>query len=1311
MSALRTAGTRSRFSCFLNILLIVFRTPTDAQQISLHSEGASFPDSVYQKWSESYRTYRSPKKDVVLSYKATSSSQGLNLIVNAPQKANFVGSDNPLSGQFAGKDLDLLIFPTVAGGIVIAYNLPSCQKTAGQTLNLTREHVVGIFNGTFVKWNDPSIQMVNSMCNLPNSSIIVIARRVSSGTTKTFTSALSAFDLAWKEKKGNFSEGTKEGTDIPVYWYPDVIRYYGSTNRDIGSLVRSIFYSLSYLSVGEAESDNNSYAAIGNINEEFTLPTMASLQAAMIYKENDTSLTPYLVDPKTPGAYPVSSYTYLVFYRTYTTDCATVMEMVRFFMWLTSDPQAQKDADHYGFSTLSDRMKQRVHDEVLKKVTCNGELVIDMIEADNEETVETPAWVIPVSITVSACLLLFAAMAAYIMYQRFKLNSVNHRHDWNIPIEDIVFFYDEKMQLTSVSGRSKFLRQKSVKSFMSIGQISEGPELLSQILQWPGKWRGNTIGIRFLDVLDMRKVTRDVENTMLWMRDSLININVVRFYGLTELDGARYVIGDYCSKGTILDILQNGKYNLSEDLKMAVAVEISSGMSFLHMHGIVHGMLTSHCCMLDNKWTVKIADWEYCKLFFSYKSKMNPLLAFRTKSILTQDKDDATLKSFWTAPEILRSEFTEWPTQSSDVYSYAIILHEVFTRDEPYIELANDMSPEQILQAVVQNRLRPEPNSDIPMSIRQIMEMAWSDVPSSRPSFEQMNKMLRRYQRGGKTIMDNMMETMEDYTNQLEEEMQTKESTLQSVKLDLDTLMSELVPVDYMEALRVGEAIESRIYPALGIIMLDIEREGDSVDSGHVNEVFNFLDKVRSEIKSAAARYNAYSPPCPYGQAHLLLIGIGQEQVILYDRCVEVSRIALNLLKAMSALEGCASRSIRISAHVGTVAVGSSTHTSPHFFLRGSGLDVSRSLLTSARPDTVSVSKCLFSQIEKTPEFLFTGRDAEWITCNDTDIEAFILVGSRADPNPAPSVSLDSGLGGESRDKNHSTTKAETPKVQSLNGRCTEDLNSRGRLQRNKLKCELRRRDVDISADNSVPQTTGSQAADMPICGTSHLVKSPENKLDLKVDLPPSTDTEAHSAICEQPVDDAAMKSEHLQTFRKSSHLGEKGKQNSDSVTNYLKASKRGYKGSTAEVDVDLHEPPTTFFIAQELPQSSKEKLDIRLPAHLEASTEWVEKYDSRNSCVHEKTDHHNVSGPISTINLRSLIPESDPLHQTNDRVDQSNCIDEKLQNSNLKPKTKKSKLRSSEKQMDIIGDLNELKQTEITKSKKHFRHRKVLPL
>ncbi|GFN92261.1 guanylate cyclase 2g [Plakobranchus ocellatus] len=187
-----------------------------------------------------------------------------------------------------------------------------------------------------------------------------------------------------------------------------------------------------------------------------------------------------------------------------------------------------------------------------------------------------------------------------------------------------------QMQVNS-QGKSKLLRQKSIKSLKSLEEISEGSELLSQILQWPGRWRANVVGIRLLDVVELTLLTRDMKKTMLWMRDNLINVNVVRFYGLTDLHGGRYVIEDFCSKGTVLDVLQNNKFNLNTDFKMSVALEIASGMAFLHVNDLVHGMLRSTCCMLDNKWTVKIGDWEYLKLLSIQNPKQNPMQALRTK--------------------------------------------------------------------------------------------------------------------------------------------------------------------------------------------------------------------------------------------------------------------------------------------------------------------------------------------------------------------------------------------------------------------------------------------------------------------------------------------------------------------------------------------------------------------------------------------------------------------------------------------------------------------------------------------------------
>ncbi|RUS91767.1 hypothetical protein EGW08_000475, partial [Elysia chlorotica] len=336
---------------------------------------------------------------------------------------------------------------------------------------------------------------------------------------------------------------------------------------------------------------------------------------------------------------------------------------------------------------------------------------------------------------------------------------------------------------------------------------------------------------------------------MLWMRDSMINANVVRFYGLTELHDGRYVIEDFCSKGTVLDVLQSGRYNLTTDLKMSVALEIASGMAYLHVNSIVHGMLRSTCCWLDNKWTVKIGDWEYFKLLAVQNPKVNPLQALRTKGA-TGDKYELLFRDFWTAPELLRSELEEWPTQACDVYSYAIILQELFTRDDPYFELAELLTPEQILDAVVHNRLRPEPSADAPIIVRQVMELAWSDSPPARPTFEQISKMLRRGRSSRKSIMDNMMEAMEDYMLHLEDEVEAKvSSALQGMKTSLDSLMADMIPPQVMSSLTSGQRCESKIHAALGLVMLEIVNWTFAMETGAVEEALNLLDNLNTHIK------------------------------------------------------------------------------------------------------------------------------------------------------------------------------------------------------------------------------------------------------------------------------------------------------------------------------------------------------------------------------------------------------------------------------------------------------------------------------
>ena len=127
----------------------------------------------------------------------------------------------------------------------MGYNLKGISM-----LNLTREAVVGIYNGSVRWWNDPLIQEVNTVL-LPARPIIVIARSDKSGTTDIFTTALSMFSEAWSEVYGAFSYGLDED-DQPIYWEPGVVDFFGFGNQGVSALLRSLRDSVGYISMASA---------------------------------------------------------------------------------------------------------------------------------------------------------------------------------------------------------------------------------------------------------------------------------------------------------------------------------------------------------------------------------------------------------------------------------------------------------------------------------------------------------------------------------------------------------------------------------------------------------------------------------------------------------------------------------------------------------------------------------------------------------------------------------------------------------------------------------------------------------------------------------------------------------------------------------------------------------------------------------------------------------------------------------------------------------------------------------------------------
>ncbi|RUP47632.1 LOW QUALITY PROTEIN: hypothetical protein BC936DRAFT_145509 [Jimgerdemannia flammicorona] len=198
--------------------------------------GASFPYSVYSIWANTYssRTY----ENVTVSYSAVGSTAGINAILSG--NAQFSGTDAMLTEEQYALGGDLQMIPTMAGAVAVVYNVPEAGAI-NQSITLTRQALVGIYNGTILTWNHPLIQATNNF-QLPSATIKVVVRKDGSGTSNIFSDALSRFDSNWNNTVGT--------SMMPKWPRAD---FNGSLNSGVGNYIYVIQYSIGYM--GENSSD------------------------------------------------------------------------------------------------------------------------------------------------------------------------------------------------------------------------------------------------------------------------------------------------------------------------------------------------------------------------------------------------------------------------------------------------------------------------------------------------------------------------------------------------------------------------------------------------------------------------------------------------------------------------------------------------------------------------------------------------------------------------------------------------------------------------------------------------------------------------------------------------------------------------------------------------------------------------------------------------------------------------------------------------------------------------------------------------
>merc|ERR550539_1078911 len=100
---------------------------------------------------------------------------------------------------------------------------------------------------------------------------------------------------------------------------------------------------------------------------------------------------------------------------------------------------------------------------------------------------------------------------------------------------------------------------------------------------------------------------------------------------------------------------------------------------------------------------------------------------------------------------------------------------EILTREDPYAD--SGLEPEDIIKQVKEGTdplCRPSVTgsceTDCEDTYISLMHRCWSEDAHERPTFEQVKNRIKRFYGGRKgNLMDNMIDMMEKYTNNLEE--------------------------------------------------------------------------------------------------------------------------------------------------------------------------------------------------------------------------------------------------------------------------------------------------------------------------------------------------------------------------------------------------------------------------------------------------------------------------------------------------------------------------------------------------------------